>query len=576
MSDSKRNDLVVAGDDPLLDPSLDVPEPPKSSPISFLGNVDILRQLTLILGLAICLAIAVFILLWGKEPEMRPLGQYSTEELVKTLDYLDQQKITYKVDGNSVLVPINEYSNIALQLKRAGMGQPEMATGDALLLKDSGFGVSQRLEGERLKYSREQQLARAIEQYQNIGKATVLLAIPKENVFARNDRKPSATVVVALKGSGSLKQEEVDAIVDTVASAVHGLEPGRVTVTDQNGRLLNSGSQDPVSAKTRKEFEMQQKKEAEYKQKIDSILIPVLGVDNYTAEVDISLDFTQEEQTRKSYNPDLPAVRSEMTVEDNNVGNGAMGIPGALSNQPPLNSDIPQQATNTGAQEKQINGRSRKEATRNYELDTTISRTQRSMGGIRRLTVSVGVDYTKGAAGDGKATRVPRTQAELDTIRRLLKGGLGFDVSRGDSLEVVSLPFNRPELTDAEVQGSLLDNPRFLSAVRISASVLVIIVLIVSVVRPMLNRLLYPEAKPEGKEVDMDAGLALEGDDELSLLAAQVDMHEPIFGVRNGQLVLPDLHKDEDLLKAVRALVSNEPDLAAQVVKEWVLREMSK
>ena len=576
MSDSKRNDLVVAGDDPLLDPSLDVPEPPKSSPISFLGNVDILRQLTLILGLAICLAIAVFILLWGKEPEMRPLGQYSTEELVKTLDYLDQQKISYKVDGNSVLVPVNEYSNIALQLKRAGMGQPEMATGDALLLKDSGFGVSQRLEGERLKYSREQQLARAIEQYQNIGKATVLLAIPKENVFARNDRKPSATVVVALKGSGSLKQEEVDAIVDTVASAVHGLEPGRVTVTDQNGRLLNSGSQDPVAAKTRKEFEMQQKKEAEYKQKIDSILIPVLGVDNYTAEVDISLDFTQEEQTRKSYNPDLPAVRSEMTVEDNNVGNGAMGIPGALSNQPPLNSDIPQQAMNTGAQEKQINGRSRKEATRNYELDTTISRTQRSMGGIRRLTVSVGVDYTKGAAGDGKATRVPRTQAELDTIRRLLKGGLGFDVSRGDSLEVVSLPFNRPELTDAEVQGSLLDNPRFLSAVRISASVLVIIVLIVSVVRPMLNRLLYPEAKPEGKEVDMDAGLALEGDDELSLLAAQVDMHEPIFGVRNGQLVLPDLHKDEDLLKAVRALVSNEPDLAAQVVKEWVLREMSK
>jgi len=92
----------------------------------------------------------------------------------------------------------------------------------------------------------------------------------------------------------------------------------------------------------------------------------------------------------------------------------------------------------------------------------------------------------------------------------------------------------------------------------------------------MLNRLLYPEAKPEGKEVDMDAGMALEGDDELSLLASQVDMHEPVFGVRNGQLILPDLHKDEDLLKAVRALVSNEPDLAAQVVKEWVLREMSK
>ena len=110
MADNKRNELVVADGDPLLDPALDVPVPAKSSALSFLGNVDILRQVTLILGLAICLAIAVFILLWGKEPEMRPLGQFTTDELVKTLDFLDQQKITYKVDGNSILVPTNDYS----------------------------------------------------------------------------------------------------------------------------------------------------------------------------------------------------------------------------------------------------------------------------------------------------------------------------------------------------------------------------------------------------------------------------------------------------------------------------------
>ena len=106
--------------------------------------------------------------------------------------------------------------------------------------------------------------------------------------------------------------------------------------------------------------------------------------------------------------------------------------------------------------------------------------------------------------------------------------------------------------------------------------VLVIIVLVVTVVRPMLNRLLYPESRAEGKEVDMDSSVALEGDDELSLLASQADMQEPVFGVRNGQLVLPDLHRDEDLLRAVRALVANEPDLAAQVVKEWVVKEMAK
>lgn len=541
----------------------------KSSALGFLSNSDVLRQITLILGLAICLAIAVFILLWGKEPEMRPLGTYNTEELVATLDYLDQQKIPYQVEGRSVLVSAENYGDIRLRLTRAGLGTSSVSSndGESILLKDSSFGVSQRMEAERLKLSRERQLASAIEQFQNVGKAQVLLAIPKDNVFARNERKPSATVVLTLKGS-ALGQGEVDSIVDMVASAVHGLEPTRVTVTDQSGRLLNSGSQDPVSAQTRKEFAMQQKQELEYKQKIDAILIPVLGMDNYTAEVDLALDFSQQEQTRKTYNPDLPAVRSEMTLEENSASGANGGVPGALSNQPPAASGIPEKAEEgeggTSA------GRSRKEATRNYELDTTVSHTRRQMGGIRRMTVSVAVDYKSVTGADGAVSREPRSQAEIDTLRRLISGGLGFDVTRGDTLEVVAIPFNRPEL-DVMPDLPIYEQPWFWRAVRIAASVLVIIVLIVTVVRPMLKRLLYPDVKPES-ELDLDNSIVLGGDDELSLLAAQAEA-EPIFGVRDGHLKLPDLHRDEDLLKAVRALVANEPDLAAQVIKEWVTKD---
>lgn len=541
----------------------------KSSALGFLSNTDVLRQITLILGLTICLAIAVFILLWGKEPEMRPLGTFTTQELLSTLDYLDQQKIPYQVDGKSVLVSAENYADIRLRLTRAGLANNSDASndGEAILLKDSSFGVSQRMESERLKLSRERQLASAIEQFQNVAKAQVLLAIPKDNVFARNERKPSATVVLSLKGN-ALGQGEVDSIVDMVASAVHGLEPTRVTVTDQNGRLLNSGSQDPLSAQTRKEFAMQQKQELEYKQKIDAILIPVLGADNYTAEVDLSLDFSQQEQTRKTYNPDLPAVRSEMTMEENSASGSNGGVPGALSNQPPAASNIPEQAA--GGEGTASSGRSRKEATRNFELDTTVSHIRRQQGGIRRMTVSVAVDYKAIPGADGAVTREARSQAELDTLRRLLSGGLGFDVTRGDTLEVVAIPFNRPELeTVADIP--LYEQPWFWRAVRIAASVLVIIVLIVTVVRPMLKRLLYPDAKPEG-ELDFDNHTVLGGDDELSLLAAQAEA-EPVFGLRDGQLKLPDLHRDEDLLKAVRALVANEPDLAAQVIKEWVTKD---
>ncbi len=145
----------------------------KSSALGFLSNTDVLRQITLILGLAICLAIAVFILLWGKEPDMRPLGTYTTQELVKTLDYLDQQKIPYQVDGKSVLVSAENYSSIRLALTRAGLANATDTTSDGedILLKDSSFGVSQRMESERLKLSRERQLASAIEQFQNVAKA---------------------------------------------------------------------------------------------------------------------------------------------------------------------------------------------------------------------------------------------------------------------------------------------------------------------------------------------------------------------------------------------------------------------
>ena len=207
---------------------------------AFGGGGDLVRQITLVVALTICLAIAILIILWARAPEMRPLGTYNTQELIQTLDHLDAQKFKYKLEGNVILVPENTLQDIRLSLSRAGLNQ-EPSLGTEFLLQDSGFGVSQRLEMERLKHSREQQLARTIEELQSIARARVLLAIPKENVFARQQAMPSATVLVTARGGRVIRDSEVDAIVDLVASAVQGLEPGRVTVTDQNGRLLNSG-----------------------------------------------------------------------------------------------------------------------------------------------------------------------------------------------------------------------------------------------------------------------------------------------------------------------------------------------
>merc|ERR1712137_1457175 len=222
-------------------------------------------------------------------------------------------------------------------------------------------------------------------------------------------------------------------------------------------------------------YEIERQREQEYLEKIDAILIPVLGIGNYTAQADVSMDFTAMEQTQRSYNPDLPAVRSEMIVEENSVGGGVGGIPGALSHQPPLDSNIPENATG-GAAQQTMPGRTAKESTRNYELDTTISHTKKQSGVIRRLSVSVAVDYTQVAGEDGTMVPTPRKQEEILNIRRLLQGGVGFDVTRGDSLEVVSVPFMRMDTGEVE-DVPLWEQPGFLPILKLVVGGLVIIVL---------------------------------------------------------------------------------------------------
>lgn len=565
-------DMVVGTNSTLASDGIagGVQEENKSGGVGSFGGVDMLRQVTMILALAICLALAVFVMLWAQEPEYRPLGKMSTQEMIQVLDVLDKNKIKYEIDVDVVKVPEDKYQDVKLMLSREGVDSA--ATSGDYLSQDSGFGVSQRMEQARLKHSQELNLARAIEELRSVTRAKVILAIPKENVFARNRSKPSATVVINAR-RGSLGQEEVDSIVDIVASAVQGLEPTRVTVTDSNGRLLNSGSQDAVSARARREQELVQQKESEYRNKVESILMPILGPENFTSQVDVSMDFTSVEQTAKRFNPDLPALRSEMTVENNSNGATTGGIPGALSNQPPMEANIPQEALNNqaGTESNSSSGSSHREATRNFELDTTISHTRQQIGVVRRVSVSVAVDFKSGSAGeDGQVNRVPRTDQELSNIRRLLEGAVGFSTQRGDMIEVVTVPF-MDQLIEEIPAPELWEQPWFWRAIKLVLGGIVILVLILAVVRPMLKRLIYPDSVKLPEEPRFGDELAEIEDQYASDTLGMLNRPEAEYSYADdGSILIPDLHKDDDMIKAIRALVANEPELSTQVVKGWL------
>ncbi|WP_299495114.1 flagellar basal-body MS-ring/collar protein FliF [uncultured Shewanella sp.] len=563
---------MVSGNDPALTANNQGNEATVNKPgmLSSLGGSDALKQVTMILALAICFALAVAILFWAQESEFRPLGKMTTEEMISVLDELDKNNIEYKIQGDVVKVPEEHYQDVKMLLSRAGIDNSSQ--NEDFLNQDSGFGVSQRMERARLKYSQELNLARAIEALKNVEQAKVILALPKENVFARNRAKPSATVVISTRRR-QLGQEEIDAIVDIVASAVHDLTPTKVTVTDANGRLLNSGSQDGASARARREQELVQQKEAEYRHKIESILMPILGPENFTSQVDVSMDFTAVEKTAKRFNPQQPSLRSEMTVENNTLGGMNGGIPGALSNQPPMESQIPEEATQYDNTLNQT-GTTHKEATRNFELDSTISHTRQQVGILSRVSVSVAIDFKAGAPlEDGTINRIARTEAELASIRRLLEGAIGYNAQRGDLIEVVSVPFLNQLMQDTP-EKALWEQAWFWRAMKLLLGALVVLVLILAVIRPMLKKLVYPneslaiEEKPRGDELaEIEDQYAADTLGMLERPEAQYSYAD------DGSILIPDLHKDDDMIKAIRAIVANEPELSTQVVKNWLLND---
>ncbi|KGK09603.1 flagellar M-ring protein FliF [Vibrio navarrensis] len=567
VTDGASNNAMVAQSDMDLDgqnPDLD--ERSSSKFDMAVGDLDLLRQIVLVVSISICVALIVMLFFWVKEPEMRPLGIFETEELIPVLDHLDQQKINYKLDGNTILVEVSEFNSIKLDMVRSGLNQSTQA-GDDILLQDMGFGVSQRLEQERLKLSRERQLGKAIEEMKQVRKARVLLALPKQSVFVRHNQEASASVFLTLGTGANLKQQEVDSIVDMVASAVPGMKTSRVTVTDQHGRLLNSGSQDPVSAARRKEQELERSQEQMLREKIDSVLIPILGFGNYTAQVDIEMDFSAVEQTRKAFDPNTPATRSEYALEDYNNANMVAGVPGALSNQPPADASIPQDVAQMKDGSVTGQGSVRKESTRNFELDTTISHERKQTGVVTRQTVSVAIkDRAAVNPDNGSVTYTPRSEAEINAIRQVLIGTVGFNENRGDLLNVLSMQFAEQEpekLADVPIW----EHPNFNDWVRWFASALVIIVVVLVLIRPAMKKLLNPASDDEDEMYGPD-GLPIGADGETSLIGSDIESSELFeFG---SSIDLPNLHKDEDVLKAVRALVANEPELAAQVVKNWM------
>jgi len=527
------------------------------------NKLTIVRQIALLMGFAGLLALGIGVVIWSQETQYRPLisnlEEFNAKEI---LHILDQTGIDYRINPTTGIVTVPELDIHDARLALAPiLAEVEDTVGLELLDKEQGLGTSQFIESARYRRGLEGELARTIASLQSVRNARVHLALPKQSVFVRDDREPRASVFLEIYGGKGLKEAQAEAIINLVASSIPELPIENVTLVDQKGNLLSKDDKSDEDILAAKQYQFTRKFEDNLASRVQRILEPVLGVDNFQAEVTADLDFTAVEQTQELYNPDLIALRSEQTLDEESINKPDGGIPGALSNQPPGAAEAPEQAVGADGQPIQPLER-RSEATRNYEVDRTLSHTQHQTGKVRRVTVSVAVnDRTRVNPQTGTTEAVPWTQEELTRLEILVKDSVGFNAARGDSVSVVNSAFlgGPQELGEPE----FWRQPWFWEIVKQVLAGVFLLIVIFGVIRPIVRNLIErgkmdENAEIEGELDELGSGDDLFGDDKVTLAGAD-------------EFLLPGASEGfERQLDALRGLIAEDPARVAQAFKKWV------
>ncbi|MEZ5523991.1 MAG: flagellar basal-body MS-ring/collar protein FliF [Pseudomonadales bacterium] len=550
--------------------------PAGNSAFQGFSNVGIFRQIGLLVGLAASIAIGFAVVLWSQEPEYTPLlANMQNIDANDAVNILQSNEIPYKIDSRSGGLLVASDQLHAARMKLASVGITDnRSVGFELLDREQGLGTSQFMENISYRRGLEGELARTISSLQSVRAARVHLGLPKSTVFVRDARKPTASVFVDLMSGRSLKDTQVSAITNLVASSVPELDPLNVTIVDQNGRLLSNQGETEDAAMAAHQFEYTRKLEGVLADRVEGILLPVIGADKFRTEVSADVDFTAQEETQEAYDPELQVLRSEQTLEEQRSGlAGAGGVPGALSNQPPGGVSVPEVATGGegGAVAANTPQNRRTQATRNYELDRKISYTKYQQGQVRRLSVAVVIDNVIPAGGDEPA---PWAEADIERLTNLVKGAVGYDEARGDSVTVINAPFTPVEVVVPEaVETPIWEQAWFMKLVKQVLAGLLVLILVFAVIRPIMKSLAVNGQQQKAlAEATARAEAAAKQAESMAaagpMAAAQFNPHAQQQG--GAMAMLPGPGQADMSLSTVQNMIDNDPQRAAQVVKQWV------
>src|SRR5450830_836682 len=542
------------------------------------------RRVLLMVAAAAVIALMIGIWMWSQKTEYRVLfSNFSDRDGGAIVASLQQMNVPYKYSegGSAILVPENMVHDARLKL--AAQGLPKGGNVGFELMENQKLGVSQFLEQVNFQRALEGELARSIQSLSAVQAARIHLALPKASVFVRDQQKPTASVILSLYPGRMLDGQQVSAIVHLVASSVPELSPKAVTIVDQNGNLLSdTTTKQPGNSLDPTQLKYVQDLQQDIVKRVESIIAPIVGNGNVRAEATADVDFSRSEQAAETYKPnqtaDTAAVRSKQSSEQQNSNSSASGIPGALTNQPPAPATAPiatppttGPANTTGSTSS---GNAHKDSTINYEVDKTVQYIQQPMGGVKRLTVAVVVNYKRSIDQNGKIVMKPLTDAERAQISDLVKEAMGYNKDRGDSLNVVNTQFSM----EAEPELPLWKQPDMIAlAKEIGRYVLLGIVLLYlyfGVLRPIIYKISGKEereakarAEAEAAEAAAAAAAAAEAEAE-----AMFDPDDPdaIVQLSGDPEEIDERAAYKANLESAKQWAMKDPKLVANIIKTWV------
>jgi len=469
-----------------------------------------------------------------------------------------------------VIVPVAEYHESRMLL--AGEGLPSSVPNGYDTLGDMPMGTSRSVEAVKIKQSLEAELSRSINHISGISSARVHLAIPEKTVFAREIAHPSASIFVKLSNGRSLGRQQVQSIVHLVASSVPNLPSENITVVDQFGELLSKPSSDSSATASNEQMSQTMRLGEIYRSRIISLLTPIVGAGNLKAEVNVDMNFTKSEITEESVDPKGNALRSEQTSLDESANPEARGIPGALSNAPPLSPDLKKEAPENKSVGANLKRRSQT-SVKNYEVSRKVETTTAQYGQITKIKAAVIIREMKSVSPEGTVTFEKFSDEKLVEIKSLVQEALGFDQARGDSVTVTSSPF--VDALEAEIV-PWYENESIKELAQQLATVLILAIVIFGALHPLLKRVLVPAGYTSGvgsvaldEDDDVDEKIEVQEGESLEDIKAKLKPKKSSISAE----MLDTANTYDDKVAVIRMIVGDEAGRVSSVFKSMIEKD---